>query len=81
MPALTPQERKDQLGRGAQADIARTLKLTEGHVSQVVAGTREDLDVVNEVCRRLRKSRSQVFPEYSRSKKNRPTTREGSRPI
>ena len=49
--ALTPDERKGKLGTGGLAKIARRLRLSKGHVSQVNSGTRPDPKVERAITR------------------------------
>lgn len=60
--ALTADERKNKLGRGKAAKIARQLKRTEGHVSQVINGLRRDPVVEEMVARRIGLPVEEVFP-------------------
>lgn len=60
--ALTKDERKARLGRGKAAGIARQLKRSEGHVSQVINGLRRDPVVEEMVARRIGLPVEEVFP-------------------
>lgn len=59
--ALTREQRKRCLGRGAGQKIATRTKRTAGHVSQVIAGTRRDPVVEAEICKRLHLPYEAVF--------------------
>lgn len=59
---LTASERKQRLGRGKAAGIARQLKRTEGHVSQVINGLRRDPVVEAVVAKRIGLPVNEVFP-------------------
>lgn len=59
---LTASERKQRLGRGKAAGIARQLKRSEGHVSQVINGLRRDPVVEAVVAKRIGLPADEVFP-------------------
>jgi hypothetical protein len=58
---LSKYERKEKLGYGAAKKIARQLKRSEGHVSQVISGTRRDAKVEEAVARRIGLPVEEVF--------------------
>ncbi len=63
--ALTRHERKEQLGHGAVAEIARRTGRSEGHVSQVLnceKTGRRDRKVEVAAARMLNKPVDEVFP-------------------
>ena len=60
--SLTASERKQRLGRGRAAGIARQLKRSEGHVSQVINGLRRDPVVEAVVAKRIGLPVEEVFP-------------------
>ena len=59
---MTPYEIKKELGYGALTKVARRLKVTLPHVSQVVSGKRRSPRVERVVARRIGKPVDQVFP-------------------
>jgi hypothetical protein len=62
---LTAGERKERLGHGAITKIARKLRLSISHVSQVNRLERHDRRVEREIARRLEMSEYDAgFPGY-----------------
>ena len=64
--ALTKEQRKRKLGRGAARKIAAAVSRSESHVSRVLSGERLDAVVTEEAARRLGVSTRVAFPEYYR---------------
>jgi len=67
---LTPDERKERLGHGGLRKLAKRLRVTEGHVSQVNRRKRPDARVERAITRDILKrhpelSEADVWPSAS----------------
>lgn len=68
--SLTPKARKDKLGRGGLAEVARSTGYKPGHVSQVNNGLRPHRRTEVAIARKLRMKVTEAFPEYYPQKQN-----------